>query len=197
MIKVGITGGIGSGKSTVCSVFALLGIPVYSSDAAAKNVLEETEVIRQIAAIAGDVLTEDGRIDRKKLADVVFKDKQKLEQLNSIVHPAVARHFETWCAAYKNARYVLKEAAILFESGAYKQVEKIITVTAPKTLKIKRILQRDRISEQQVEERMVNQMNDEEKIKRSDYTVLNDEQELVIPQILQIHTHLLKLAGAN
>ncbi len=197
MIKVGITGGIGSGKSTVCNVFALLGIPVYSSDAAARTVLEEENVIRQIAAMAGDVLTEDQQIDRKKLADIVFKDKQKLEQLNGIVHPAVARHFENWCAKHKNAPYILKESAILFESGANEQVEKIITVTAPKALKIQRAAQRDDISEKQVEERMNNQLSDEEKTKRSDYILLNDEQQLIIPQVLSIHAQLLNLAGSN
>lgn len=196
MIRAGITGGIGSGKSTVAKIFALLGVPVYAADFTAKLILDEKEVIKKIAAFAGgEVVDGSGKIDRKKLAALVFNDSEKLALLNGIVHPAVGRHFDDWCARQKNVPYILKEAAILFESGAYRQVDPVITVTAPLALKISRTMQRDHLSQEEVEARMNNQISDAEKIKRSQYVVRNDEQSLLIPQVLEIHHALLKLAG--
>src|SRR4051812_35425522 len=132
MLKVGITGGIGSGKSTVCKVFELLGIPVYYSDLEARRIIDEDQTVYQLVvrAFGTAVLNDTGKIDRKKLGSVVFNDPEKLKKLNEIVHPAVARHFELWIKKAGNVPYVLKEAAILFESNAYKQVDKIITVVA-------------------------------------------------------------------
>jgi dephospho-CoA kinase len=189
MIKVGITGGIGSGKTIVCKVFALLGIPVYYSDEKAKWLLGNDDEVREniIKSFGKDVLNETENIDRKKLSALVFADKNKLEKLNAIVHPAVARHFDEWATKHKEQKYILKEAAILFESGANKQVDTVITVTAPSSLKIKRAMQRDNITAEQVEQRMKNQWTDEEKIKLSAYVIVNDEEQLLIPQVIKIH----------
>jgi len=194
MIQVGITGGIGSGKTTVCKVFELLGVPVYYADDEAKHLLDfNHEVKTSIVSYFGkEVLNEDGAINRKKLASFVFNDKGKLEKLNSIVHPAVAAHFEGWITRHSHYPYILKEAAILFESNINTAIDKVITVTAPVELKINRAMQRDKITREQVEQRMQNQMSDEEKIKRSQFVIYNDEQQLLIPQILTIHSLLVK-----
>lgn len=193
MIKIGITGGIGSGKSTVCSVFELLAVPVYYADDEAKKMLDATDVRKSIITVFGnEVLNEKGGMDRKKISSIVFNDKKKLEQLNAIIHPAVANHFTNWLKQYSSNKYIVKEAAILFESNAYKQVDQVITVVAPTELRIKRAIERDAISKEQVEQRMNYQMSDEEKIKRSQFVIHNDEKQLLIPQILQIHEQLSK-----
>jgi dephospho-CoA kinase len=192
MKKIGITGGMGSGKTTVCGIFELLGIPVYYSDEESKKILSRDESVKKelLTIFGNDILDNNARIDRKKLAALAFSNKSVLEKLNAVLHPAVGRHFEEWLSAQK-AAYIIKEAAILFESGAYKQVEKVITVVAPLELRIKRILKRDNTSEAEVLQRIGKQMSDEEKIKRSDLILMNDEKELLIPQILKIHAELL------
>jgi dephospho-CoA kinase len=192
MKKIGITGGIGSGKSIVCKVFELLGVPVYNADERAKNILDtDAEVLKRIVEVFGSqVLGDSGKVDRKKMASIVFNDKIKLEQLNEIVHPAVGKDFESWCSTKNKFPYVLKEAAILFESGSYKSVESVITVVAPIELRIKRVMDRDHVAIEDIQNRISKQMNDEEKIKRSSFVIMNDEQQLVIPQILEIHKQL-------
>jgi len=194
MIKTGITGGIGSGKTTVCKVFELLGIPVYYADEEAKKILDnDPDVKKNVLTVFGyEVLSEQGLIDRKKISAIVFKDQQKLAQLNSIIHPVVALHFSNWLLPYSSHKYIIKEAAILFESDAYKQVDKVITVVAPVALRIKRAMQRDGMSLEQVEQRMKYQMNDEEKMKRSAFVIHNDEQQLLITQVIAIHEQLSK-----
>lgn len=193
MQKIGITGGIGSGKTTVCKVFELLGVPVYYSDLGAREVLTtDTAVKAAIADYFGnDFFLANGLVDRTKLAAAVFNNKEKLNYLNSIVHPSVARHFDAWVQQYINAPYVLREAAILFESGAHQTSDKIITVTAPLELKIERTMKRDNITKEQVLERINNQTSDEEKIKQSQFVIYNDEQQLLIPQVLKIHQQLM------
>lgn len=192
MIKVGVTGGIGSGKSTVCKVFELLGVPVYYADAESQILLQTNQEI-QLAIIklfGNDILSLEGLIDRKKIADVVFNDSQKLKNLNAIMHPAVFNHFENWVKKQVSP-YVIKEAAILFESGADKQLNKIITVTCPMNIRIDRVVKRDRITYQSVEQRILNQWSDEEKVKHSQFVINNDEHNLIIPQILSINHQLL------
>lgn len=193
MIKVGITGGIGSGKTTVCKVFELLGIPVYSADFEAKQILDSNDEVKyQILNFFGkEVLTAENKIDRKILASLVFNNNEKLEKLNAFIHPVVAAHFENWLKQHSSNKYILKEAAILFESGAYKAMDEIIAVVAPLELKLSRTMQRDKINRQQVESRINSQLNDEEKIKRSQYVIYNDEQQLLIPQIIAIHKQLI------
>lgn len=195
MLKIGITGGIGSGKTTVCKVFQLLGVPVYYADEEAKKLLDaDPDVKKSIVKTFGTDVTDDkGLIDRKKLASLVFNNKENLEKLNNIVHPAVANHFELWLQKNNTAKYILKEAAILFESGAYKMTDKVITVTAPLELKISRAMQRDKADRATIEQRIQNQISDEEKTKRSQFIIQNDELHLLIPQVIDIHQQLMKL----
>jgi dephospho-CoA kinase len=193
MKKVGITGGIGSGKTTVCKLFELLGIAVYYSDQEAKQILENDSNVRAelLGVFGAEILNESNKLDRKKIAAIVFSDTTKLAKLNAIVHPAVATHFEEWCKKQSSA-YVLKEAAILFESGAYKQVDKTIVITAPKDLKIKRVMARDGATEAEILKRMANQLPDEETIKLANFKIFNNEQDLLIPQVLIVHNQILE-----
>lgn len=193
MIKVGITGGIGSGKTTVCKLFELLGIAVYYSDDEAKKILDNDSTVKSelLKLLGPTILNEFEQIDRKKIASIVFSDTTKLASLNAIVHPAVARHFEDWCKK-QSSPYILKEAAILFESGANKQVDNTIVVTAPVELKLSRVMARDKTSEAEVLKRMANQLPDEEKIKLSDFVIQNNEENLLIPQVLLVHEQLRK-----
>jgi dephospho-CoA kinase len=195
MIKVGITGGIGSGKTTVCKVFEMLGTPVYSADEEAKKIVDDDKTVQQsiITIFGNDVLNNEKKVDRKKLASIVFNDKEKLQQLNNVVHPAVAKHFEDWLLGHPLDKYILKEAAILFESGAYKAMNKIIAVVAPLELKIERVMQRDKSTRMQVEERIHNQMSDEKIIEKSNFVIHNDEQQLLILQIIAIHKQLVAM----
>ena len=194
MLKIGITGGIGSGKTTVCKAFQVLGISVYNADLEAKKLLDNNPSVKEniVSAFGNDILN-NNQIDRVKLSSIVFNNKEKLDALNKIVHPAVAIHFNDWLNQHANEKYILKEAAILFESNAYKAVDKTITVVAPMELRIQRCIARDNTSRTQVEQRIKNQMSDEEKIKLSHFVIHNDESQLLIPQVLEIHQHLLKL----
>jgi len=210
MLKVGITGGIGSGKTIVCKVFEQLGVPVYSADAVARElVANDTRIKLKIKECFGSAIySESGNLDRKKLAEIVFNDKQALEKLNSIVHPAVRSHFLDWLSGIERAGqeveknqsqppYILKEAAIVFESGAHKDLDAVITVTATDELKIKRVMKRDAITRHEVEQRMKNQMSDEDKIGASDYVINNDDSSLVIPQIIKIHEDIIRRADTR
>lgn len=194
MIKIGITGGIGSGKTTVCKVFELLGVPVYYADIEAKQILNSNLEVKKniITTFGNSVLNDEDKIDKKKLASLVFNNKENLAKLNSIVHPAVREHFENWLQQHSTQKYILKEAAILFESGSYKLVDKVIAVVAPLELKISRTMQRDKVTKAEVEQRISNQLNDDEKILRSQFVIHNDEQQLLIPQILSIHAQIIK-----
>ncbi|HCY42177.1 MAG TPA: dephospho-CoA kinase [Prolixibacteraceae bacterium] len=191
MIKVGITGGIGSGKSTACRVFSILGIPVFIADLAAKQLMNTSSEIRdQLIRVFGkEVYLPDRTIDRKYLAGIVFNDPSLLARLNSIVHPVVRKAFDDWCST-KQAPYVLHEAAILFESGFYKNMDKTITVATKLEERIKRVTKRDHLSEELVMQRIKNQMSDAEKIKLADFVICNNEDELIIPQIIEIDKKL-------
>ncbi len=194
MIKIGITGGIGSGKSTASRLFELLGIPVYYSDTVAKELMDNDSTVKNkiIDVFGADTILKNNLIDRKIIAGIVFNDKDKLQQLNAIIHPAVAKHFDNWLLKQTNAPYILKETAILFESGAYKLVDKIIVVTTPKELRIDRIMLRDRVNRQEVEQRMKNQMNGEELLKLADFIIVNDETQSMIKQVLTIHKNIIE-----
>ncbi len=193
MIKVGLTGGIGSGKTTIAKIFEVLGIPVYNSDIRAKEILYSENILKKIKENFGEKVFEKGILSKKKLAQIVFSDKNKLQILNNIIHPAVAKDFAQW---YKmqTAPYIIKEAAILFESGAYKTMDYIITVYAPKNERIKRVIKRDGITEKEVLARIKNQWSDIKKIKNADYVIKNYNSFLVIPQVLKIHQELLNLS---
>lgn len=193
MIKVGLTGGIGSGKSTAGRIFRMLGIPVYDSDIMAKAIMNsDPQVISQIKDIFGPRAYNRAGLDRKYVAAKVFSDPAKLEQLNSVVHPAVGKDFNTW-AAGQTSHYVIEESAILFESGAYRKMDITIAVAAPENIRVKRVTARDAMTESDVKARMANQMSDAERTSRANYTLTADEKNLLIPQIIDLHSKLISL----
>jgi len=192
MMVVGITGGIGSGKSIVSMIFHGLGIPVYEADTEAKKLYDLPEVISEVKKTFGTEYFTAGGLDKKKFAELVFKNADALKKINSIIHPYVKKNFREWKNKFKDKPYVLKEAAILFESSTDKGCDKIIVVTAPETLRRQRVMQRDRRTEKQVDEIIRSQWKDEEKIKRADFVILNDETKLVLPQVLKIHESMIK-----
>jgi dephospho-CoA kinase len=187
---VGLTGGIGSGKSTVAKVFQALGVPVFNSDLEAKKIINnDVEVISAITLEFGNVY-QNGKLNRVKMAEVVFNDKCALEKLNKIVHPKVAERFENWIIENNGSTILIKEAAILIESGAYKQMDKIVLVTAPKSIKVQRVMIRDNISKEKVDERMNAQLSDEEKLSCADFFIINDDIQMVIPQVVAVYDKL-------
>lgn len=196
MLKIGITGGIGSGKTTVCKVFQLQQIPVFYADSQAKIIMQtDQQLVNSIkAAFGSDVYSAEGILNRSRLAAIVFSDEEKLKKLNSLVHPAVFRAFDKW-VEQQNAPYVMKEAALLFESNSYKDCDYIILVKAPQHLKIARIIERDAVPESDVLKRMNKQLSDEEKELRSDFIIYNDEQQMLIPQVLALHEKFLNLSS--
>ncbi len=189
MLKVGITGGIGSGKSIICKLFALLGVPVFDADATAKMVMAtDKELIKELMNVFGsDVYFKDGALNRGYLAATVFNDVNQLTLLNSIVHPATFRAYDTWADTHKNSAYVVKEAALLFETEAHKRNNINIMVSAPENIRIQRAMLRDGSTEEQVRERMQHQLPEQIKVQRADYVIYNTEQELIIPQVLALH----------
>ncbi len=190
MYIVGLTGGIGTGKTTVSEIFKKLGIPVYNSDIEAKKLMHtDKELIKKISNLFGKDIYKDNLLDRKKLAAEVFSNKEKLNRLNAIVHPAVKQDFELW-ALRQNSLYQIKESAILFESGIYKNVDKIITVTAPLNLRIKRLIKRDNTSQEEIKKRINNQLDEKFKTDNSDFIIDNNTSKLLIPQVLLIHNNL-------
>ena len=195
--KIGITGGIGSGKTTVCMVFETLGVPVYYADAQAKNLMNtDAELRASITGYFGNNIYRDGTLDRRKLAEIVFNDKTALAKLNNWVHPAVARDFEDWHSR-QTTLYVIEEAAIIFESNIEHRFDKIILVTAPEEIRIKRVCARDKLHPKAVRERIKNQMPEEKKIPLADYIIYNDNIQMIIPQAMETHkqiaVNLLKL----
>ena len=197
MLKVGITGGIGSGKSTVARMFEILGIPVYHADTAAKRLMEtDADLMYRIRTHFGASAYENGRLNRAYIAQRVFNHKAELEWLNQQVHPATRADAAAWFAQQK-APYALKEAALLFESGTAGELDIIIGVFAPETVRIHRVMQRDGITAEQIRERMRNQIEETVKMKLCHYQIINNEQQLVIPQVLQLHQILLQKAVAT
>lgn len=198
MLEVGITGGIGSGKTTVCKVFEELGIPVYYADDRAKRLLEhDPHVVEQVQQLFGrEIYDSRGKVDRKTIAARVFNDKELLTKLNAIVHPAVQEDYHRWVLAHRQkAPYVLKEAALLVEAGTYKQLDALICVTAPKELRIERIIQRDQATRDAVLARMQNQLPQPDKVKLSDYVIKNDGRHPLLPQVLNLHQLLKRKAS--
>ena len=192
MLKIGITGGIGSGKTTVCKIFELQGIPVFYADQQAKTIMHTDALLieKLKEAFGEDIYSAQGELNRSALASLVFNDQTQLTILNDLVHPAVFRAFDAWIDKQR-APYVLKEAALLFESESYKKCDFTILLKSPHELKVSRIIQRDSISEGDVLKRMSKQMNDIEKEALADFIILNDEQQLLIPQLIELHPHFL------
>lgn len=193
-LRVGITGGIGSGKTYVCQLLRHLGYPVFHADDEAKAITESNKlVVEAIKKQFGENIYTQGKLNRKEVATIVFSSPQELAKLNAIVHPAVAESFERWCSMHSDIPLVFKEAAILFETGLYKELDKNILVTAPLDIRIQRVMERDKVSRDEVAARMANQMSDEEKVRLADYTIVNDNQNLILPQVLKIIRKLLEL----
>jgi dephospho-CoA kinase len=192
LLQAGITGGIGSGKSLVCKIFQCLDVPVYDADSRAKALMNRDEVlVNQIKKEFGEDAYSDGTLNRKHLGEKAFGNPDKLKMLDSLVHPRVALDYEQWVKQQSHP-YVIKEAALLFEAGSYKSLDKIIVVSAPEDLRIKRVIVRDHHrSEQMIRDIIKNQMPESEKLDRADFVIVNDESQLVIPQVIAIHQHLL------
>ena len=194
ILKVGITGGIGSGKSTVAKIFEVLGIPVFYADDAAKELMNKNEKLKQqLIKEFGNELYSNGELNRPYLSSLVFSDPTKLSLLNAIVHPATIANADKWMQQ-QNTPYAIKEAALIFESDAHKQLDKVIGVFAPTPLRLQRVRQRDNISEEAIMARMNKQMEEETKMKLCDYVITNNDLELIIPQILKIHEALLAIS---
>jgi dephospho-CoA kinase len=195
MLKIGLTGNIGSGKTTVSKIFEILGIPVFYADDAAKNVMVNDEILIDgiKAAFGEQSYFNDGALNRKHIADIVFNDPVKLAKLNSLVHPATFRAFDAWVKEIKDVPYVLKEAALLFESDSYKLCDYTVMVQAPLEIRIKRVMQRDGLSKAEIENRDSNQFTEEKKTKLANYIIVNDDKQLVIPQVLEMHGKILSL----
>lgn len=191
MLKIGVTGGIGAGKSVVCRLFGLLHVPVYDADVRAKWLMAHHLGLRNdlIAAYGLESYTRTGELNREYLAKLVFQNQERLAQLNGLVHPRVRDDFASWAEANATAPYVVKEAALMYESEAHRQMDRIVTVFAPLETRIKRTLQRDPYrSLADVQAIISKQLNEEEKLLRADHILYNDDQQLVIPQVLALHT---------
>ena len=193
MIKVGITGGMGSGKSTVAKVFEVLGIPVYYADDAAKRLMNENAKLKEaLQKMFGAETYLDGKLNRPYLSSKVFNNPEQLALLNSVVHPATIKDAEQWMLLQKTP-YAIKEAALIFESGSQDQLDYVIGVSAPEPLRILRVMKRDNISRDAIKARMENQLNESIKMRLCNYVVINDEQELVIPQVMKLHETFLAM----
>ena len=189
-ITVGITGGIGSGKSTVCEIFKILGVPVFEADKVAKNLMNENIVIRQnLVEWFGNEIYSENQLNRKLLAEHIFNDNNLLTKVNSLVHPIVREEFEKWKNKQETV-YSVYEAAILFESGFYKLMDFTVLITAPEQIRINRVMKRDNLSQDQVVARINNQWTDDKKRKLATTVIINDNKNLIIPQIIEIDKKL-------
>ncbi len=196
MLKIGITGGIGTGKSYVCRLFRLLGIPVYYADIEAKEIADDNPIVKeQIVELLGPMsYDQDGRYNRKFISEKIFANDKLKIALNEIIHPAVARDFDDWCNQIlrsQNPPYILKEAALLYESESYKHLDKIIVVDAPLNVRIERIAKRESWSLDQIMARVHSQIPNEQKVRLADFIIINDGIRLVIPQVMKIHQSLI------
>jgi dephospho-CoA kinase len=196
MLKIGITGNIGSGKTTVSKMFEVLGIPVFYADTAAKGIMiNDPVLIADIKRTFGsEAYFADGSLNRKHIANIVFNDDKELAKLNALTHPAVFKAFDAWVAGIKNTPYVIKEAALLFESTSYKMCDYSILVTAPLDMRIARVTKRDKITRAEVEAREAKQFTEAKKRDLADYVIENNESRLLIPQVLDLHEQFLQLA---
>jgi dephospho-CoA kinase len=194
MFQVGITGGIGSGKTLVCSVIERLGIPVYYADREARRLMNTHGVLTEaIKDLLGEEAYRDGELDRRFVGSRVFGDRALLGKLNSLVHPIVRQDYKKWVTGRSGVPYVVEEAAILIESGASSFLDLTVLVYAPSELRIRRVMQRDRVGKSEVERRMMHQMNEEEKRILADEVIVNDERQMVLPQIIALHEKIVNM----
>jgi len=195
MLKVGVTGGMGSGKTLVCRIFEVLGVPVYYADFHAKRLMESDPGIREeLIRLFGPSVVKKRKIDREHLAQIIFNDNDALRSVNNLVHPAVRRDFDAWMMVMSERDYIIEEAAILFESGAYKLLDFNIAVSAPEEMRIKRVMIRDNTTKESVLNRLSKQMSETERNNLADAVIINDESNLLIPQVIQLHNRILDLA---
>ncbi|MBR9859692.1 dephospho-CoA kinase [bacterium] len=194
-LRIGITGGIGVGKSTVCEIFKRLDVPVYDADSRAKWLMQNDAVLKQLIKdeFGWDAYTRANELNREYLAKIVFNNTAKLEKLNSLVHPRVGEDYEKWTQEHRDKPYSLKEAALLFESNSYKSLHKIIVVTCPIEMRIERIVKRDHVKREDILKRIQNQMSDKERLQLADYVILNDGKKSLIEQSIAIHREILEL----
>lgn len=194
MLKIGVTGSIGSGKSVVCEIFKILGVPVYNADEEARKLIQsDPGIINKFTGRFGQDIYLKGGLDRKKLSGIIFNNKDELNFVNETVHPRVFAHFDEWLELNKGQKYIIKEAALLFESGSYKDIDKIILITAPETERINRVVERDKTTVDAVKKIISTQMSEEEKTRRADFVINNDGKSLIIPQVLKLHEKFLQL----
>ncbi|MFO7658203.1 MAG: dephospho-CoA kinase [Bacteroidales bacterium] len=194
MTRVGLTGGIGSGKSIVCNIFRQLSIPVYNADIRAKILSDnDSEIKQRLMRLFGKKIYTSFGLDRKKLATIIFNDKDALQSVNAIIHPKVIRDFEEWLREHRHRKYTIHESAILFESGMVPMFDNTIMVTSPEALRIKRVMERDNVDETHVRNIMKSQMPEEKKTELSDYIITNDDKTPVLPQVIKIHETLSSL----
>lgn len=191
MLKVGLTGNIGSGKTLIADIFRVLGVPVFDADSEAKIILHSAEVSESLHKLFGKQVFKQGTIDRKALAAIVFGDEQKLKQLNALIHPLVRQHFDRWCGRQAGSPYIIYEAAIMIETGFYKQLDRVVMVMADKELRIGRVIQRDQVTRQMVEQRMARQWDQQRKASLADYLISNNDDDRLIPQVLELHHKLM------
>jgi len=192
MVQIGVTGGIGSGKTLVCSVLEKLGVAVYYADLEARRLMTNDEkLVNRIVELLGEEAYDEHALNREYLAQKVFGDRNMLIKLNAIVHPAVRFDYSVWVKAQRNVPYVVHEAAILFESGSSRQLDGTVLVYAPEALRIRRVIERDGVEEASVRKRMKHQMNEEEKKQLADYIIFNDEDHMLLPQIIDVHNQIL------
>lgn len=197
MLRIGLTGGIGSGKTTVAQIFNVLGIPVYSSDDAAKRLMNEDEDLKKkIIESFGKESYQNGELNRKYVANEAFSDPKKIKLLNSMVHPATIKDATAWMEK-QNAPYVIKEAALIFESGSDQFLDYVIGVKSPLNLRIERTMKRNNVTAEEVASRMKLQMDEVEKMNRCDFIIVNDEKEMLIPQVLSLHQKFLEVTSTD
>jgi len=188
MIKAGLTGNIGSGKSTVARIFQALGVPVFHADQEAKNLYKDKAVLQEVTEAFGEeIINENGELDKARFASIIFNDKEKLRQINAIIHPKVRQKYYDWLELYQNLPYTLQEAAIMIESGLYKKLDRVIVVAAPKQERLERIRNRDGFDKQEVLKRMENQFPESKLRTYADFVIENHDHQLVMPQVLEIH----------
>ena len=196
-MKIGLTGGIGSGKTTVARIFEVLGIPVYNADDAARRLMNsDPKLKREIVHLFGEKAYSDGVLDRNYIASQVFENKEKLGALNNLTHPVTIKDADDWMKN-QQAPYAIKEAALIFESGAEKKLDFVVGVVAPEEIRIRRTMQRDSVSREHVLARMKNQLSEDEKMNRCDFLIHNDETQALLPQVLDLHQKLLSLSGSR
>ncbi|WP_306550546.1 dephospho-CoA kinase [Daejeonella sp.] len=195
MLKIGITGGIGSGKTTVCRVFELLGIPIFYADTVAKLIMNTDPVLKEeiLKTFGEKSYSMDGVLNRTHLSSIVFNNESELNKLNALVHPAVFRAFDKWLAIHHDAPYIIKEAALLFETKSYTMCDLSVLVVSPEAFRVRRVIARDGISQDEIVLRMKRQFSDEQKMKLADHILFNDENQLLIPQILELDQQFITI----